>query len=136
MNVKKLNEYKRKSNLTNVKIADITGITLSNIDKIMAGSNTNPKLDTISAICKAVGCTLDNIDDGFDRQHGGEDFCLSSHEKLVISEYRKSKDIQMAVDRFLGIDPLGEYIGTVEDGLKELFPSWENVGGSVNTKAK
>lgn len=63
MNIKKLNEYKKASGLTNAKIAEITGITLSNIDKITSGNNTNPKLDTIQAICKAIGCTVDDLDD-------------------------------------------------------------------------
>lgn len=34
LNTRKLNEFKKNSGLTNAKIAEITGITLSNIDKI------------------------------------------------------------------------------------------------------
>lgn len=63
LNTRKLNEFKKNSGLTNAKIAEITGITLSNIDKITSGNNTNPKLDTIQAICKAIGCTIDDLDD-------------------------------------------------------------------------
>lgn len=104
MNIEKLNEYKKIKNLTNSQIAKITGITLSNVDKIMAGSNKNPKLDTISAICHAVGCTLDDIDDSFKCVKAKDLQFINSHEKKVISAYRENTEMQPAVDRLLGID--------------------------------
>lgn len=114
MNIKVLNEYKRKSNLTNSKIAEITGVTLSNIDKIMAGSNTNPKLDTISAICNAIGCTLDDIDDyNSEKNFSYRDKLippLTDHEENIIYSYRdKDKSIQMAVCKILDVNyPISE----------------------------
>ena len=41
----------------------MSGVTLSTLDKITAGINTNPKLDTLQAICKVLGCRLDDFDD-------------------------------------------------------------------------
>lgn len=66
MGLDKINHYKKKNGITNQQISKITGITISTIDKITSGNNTNPKLETVKAICKVVGCTLnDLVDDDF-----------------------------------------------------------------------
>lgn len=58
-----INVLKKKKGLTNAQIAKMSGITLSTLDKITSGVNTNPKLDTLQAICKVLGCTLDDFAD-------------------------------------------------------------------------
>lgn len=63
MNYRIINERKKMLNLTNAQLADITGITLSTLDKITSGANSNPKLSTLQAIAKAINCTLDDFDD-------------------------------------------------------------------------
>lgn len=56
-----INTLKKEKGLTNAQIAKMSGITLSTLDKITSGVNTNPKLDTLQAICKVLGCTLDDF---------------------------------------------------------------------------
>lgn len=63
MGLDKLNYYKKKTGLTNAQLSEITGITISTIDKITSGNNTNPKLRTIEALCDALGCSLNDIVD-------------------------------------------------------------------------
>ena len=58
-----INERKKQLGLTNQMIADATGITLSTMDKITSGINQNPKLDTLQAIARVIGCTLDDFTD-------------------------------------------------------------------------
>lgn len=58
-----INVLKKEKGLTNAQIAKMSGITLSTLDKITSGVNTNPKLDTLQAICKVLGCTLDDFAD-------------------------------------------------------------------------
>lgn len=58
-----INILKKEKGLTNAQIAKMSGITLSTLDKITSGINTNPKLDTLQAICKVLGCTLDDFSD-------------------------------------------------------------------------
>ena len=53
-----INTLKREKGLTNAQLAALSGVTLSTIDKITAGFNTNPKLDTLQALCRVLGCTL------------------------------------------------------------------------------
>ena len=38
-------------------------MTLSTLDKITSGANQNPKLSTLQAIARVLGCTLDDFDD-------------------------------------------------------------------------
>lgn len=58
-----INKIKKERGLTNAQIAKMSGVTLSTLDKITAGINTNPKLDTLQAICKVLDCRLDDFDD-------------------------------------------------------------------------
>lgn len=58
-----INRLKKEQNLTNAQLAAKAGVTLSTLDKITAGINTNPKLDTLQALCEALGCRLDDFDD-------------------------------------------------------------------------
>lgn len=63
MNFEIINKLKKEKGLTNAQIAKLSGVTLSTLDKITSGINTNPKLDTLQAICRALGCRLDDFDD-------------------------------------------------------------------------
>ena len=82
-----INKIKKEKNLTNAQIAKMSGITLSTLDKITAGINTNPKLDTLQAICRVLGCTLDDFDDtaSSNRQ-------ISANELEHIKKYRMLDD--------------------------------------------
>lgn len=63
MGLEIINELKKAKGLTNAQLAEISGVTLSTLDKITAGINKNPKLGTLQAICRALGCKLDDLDD-------------------------------------------------------------------------
>lgn len=58
-----INTIKKEKGLTNSQIAQMSGVTLSTLDKITSGVNTNPKLDTLQAICSVLGCTLNDFVD-------------------------------------------------------------------------
>ena len=63
MNLEIINQFKKEKCLTNAQLAEKAGITLSTLDKITAGINQNPKLNTLKALCKIIGCRLDDFDD-------------------------------------------------------------------------
>ena len=63
MGLEKINELKKVKGLTNKKLSEMTGISISSLDKITAGDNVNPKFETIKLICSALGCTLDTLAD-------------------------------------------------------------------------
>lgn len=63
MGLEIINRLKKEKGLTNSKLAVLSGVTVSTLDKITAGINTNPKLETLQAICHALGCRLADLDD-------------------------------------------------------------------------
>ena len=63
MGLEIINELKKERGLTNAQIAAMSGDTQSTLDKITSGANTNPKLDTLQAICRVLGCTLNDFMD-------------------------------------------------------------------------
>lgn len=58
-----INRLKQEKGLTNAQISALSGVTLSTLDKITSGANTNPKLGTLQAICSVLGCTLNDFVD-------------------------------------------------------------------------
>lgn len=63
MNYEIINERKKDLNITNSQLAEMTGISVSTLDKITAGKKNNPTLDTMQAIADAIGCSIDDFRD-------------------------------------------------------------------------
>lgn len=110
-----INTLKREKGLTNAQLAALSGVTLSTIDKITAGFNTNPKLDTLQALCRVLGCTLDDFSDApyqsakkapslpdealkVARDYNGLDSHGKSMTRLVISEEQKRMDEEASAE--------------------------------------
>lgn len=85
MGLEKINELKKVRGLTNKKLSEMTGISLSSLDKITAGDNTNPKFTTVKLICEALGCTLDDL---ADTDHVKKTPQHTSSEEIIVSKYR------------------------------------------------
>ena len=95
-----INKIKKENGLTNAQIASMAGITLSTLDKITAGINTNPKLDTLQSICKVLGCTLNDFDDNFNSRN-----IYTVDEQSLINKYRTLDGYgKEAVDSILNIE--------------------------------
>ena len=84
MGLERINEYKKEKGLTNKKISELTGISISSLDKITSGDNTNPKLETVRLICNALGCKLSDLLDN-DSESNDE---IKSFELEMIKKYR------------------------------------------------
>ena len=54
-----LKELKEKSKLTTKQISDLSGIPESTISRILSGQTDNPTFDTVCALVKAMGGSLD-----------------------------------------------------------------------------
>lgn len=63
MNYEIINERKKRLGITNAQLAEMTGISISNLDKITSGKKSNPTLDTMQAIADAIGCAIDDFRD-------------------------------------------------------------------------
>lgn len=58
-----INEAKKKLGLTNAQLSEMTGVTLTTIEKIASGANQNPKICTLQALAAPLGLTLDDFSD-------------------------------------------------------------------------
>lgn len=115
-----INRLKKEKGLTNAQIAKMSGVTLSTLDKITSGANTNPKLDTLQAICGVLGCTLNDFMEihpesknspSTDESAPGEKQLVSLYREL--NEEGQEKLVDYADDLVLS----GKYIKTSANQL-------------------
>ena len=59
---KKINELKKQKKLTNQKLSEISGVPLGTLNKITSGVTTDPKLETLKSLAKALKCSLDDFE--------------------------------------------------------------------------
>lgn len=105
MGLERLNEYKKKKGFTNAQISEMTGLTLSTIDKITSGYNTNPKLGTVEAICKALDCNIGDLLADEKNSDISNSNTYSVTEMEHINKYRELDDYgKEAVDSILNVE--------------------------------
>ncbi len=63
MGLDKIEEYKRKLGMTTAELAEKSGVPKGTLDKILSGVTKDPKLETLKAIAKVLGLSLDDFDD-------------------------------------------------------------------------
>lgn len=63
MGLEKIEEYKRRLGLTSAELAEKSGVPKGTLDKILSGTTKDPKLETLKAIARVLGLTLDDFDD-------------------------------------------------------------------------
>ena len=61
MNNKILLRYMKDKGYNTTKLAEVSGLSVSAVNKIVYGVTTNPTIDNLQAIAKALGCTLDDL---------------------------------------------------------------------------
>lgn len=49
--------------MTTAELAEKSGVPKGTLDKILSGVTKDPKLETLKAIARVLGCTLDDFDD-------------------------------------------------------------------------
>mgnify|MGYP002626528796 CR=1 FL=1 len=86
MGLERINQLKKEKRLTNARLAELSGVNLSTLDKITGGFNTNPTLETLRALARALECTPGELlDEGpaAPRQEG-----VSDSERAHLKKYR------------------------------------------------
>lgn len=132
-----INKLKKEKGLTNAQLSKLSGITLSTLDKITSGANTNPKLDTLQAICRALGCRLDDFDDtpqttkitplySSEAMKLAKDFdTLDSHGQSAV---RGLMDVEL--DRMAELDELAKFQEPEEEKIIPMFLSPSAAGSA------
>ena len=70
------------------ELVNKSGIPKGTLSKITAGINTNPKLSTLQALCKALNCTLDDLLEEEKNSITTNNFNCSKSEIQLIKKYR------------------------------------------------
>ena len=63
MGLEKIAEYKKKLNMTTFELSYRSGVPLGTLTKILSGATKDPKLETLKAIARVLGLSLDDFDD-------------------------------------------------------------------------
>jgi len=98
MGLEKIAELKKKLGITTEELSIRSGVPIGTLNKILNGTTKDPKLETLKAISKVLGCTLDDFNDVTDIQRYNfsefENFKkLTDHEKRLLAYYYALTDL-------------------------------------------
>lgn len=63
MGLDRINDIRKEKGMNIEDLARVSNVPLSTLRKLCAGITTNPSLETVKAIAKALDCSLDEFDD-------------------------------------------------------------------------
>ena len=63
MGLEKINEYKKRIGLTTEELSKLSGVPVGALNKILSGATKDPKLETLKAVARVLGLTLNDFDD-------------------------------------------------------------------------
>ena len=63
MGLEKINEYKKRIGLTTEELSKLSGVPVGTLNKILSGATKDPKLETLKAVARVLGLTLNDFDD-------------------------------------------------------------------------
>ena len=121
--IDRIKKIKSERKITNDMLAEMTGIPLGTLSKILAGISDSPKLSNVVAICNALGCSLDYIIMGIPENH--HNYTLEQGEMKLVENYRKldnhGKELcALVVDKEMQRVTCSEY--SEKQGMKVLSP--------------
>lgn len=68
MGLEKIAEYKKKLNMTTEELSRRSGVPVGTLNKILIGATKDPKLETLKAIARVLGLTLNDFDDAVETE--------------------------------------------------------------------
>ncbi len=98
MGLEIINRLKKEKGITNAQLAQLSGVTQSTLDKITAGINKNPKLETLQAICRALGCRLADFDELPGRSGEVSDSELEHLKKYRVLDVFGKRAVDLVLD--------------------------------------
>lgn len=108
MTIQEIKRYMKANKITQITLAEKSGLPLQTLRKIFAGGTTNPRIDTMQAIEKALGIFTDS--------QPIESVSLTEQQRRLLNAFDSL------------IPPMQDYILEMTEGLVDKQQS-----GQVNT---
>lgn len=84
MGLEKINAIRKEKGITIEDLSERSGVPLSTLKKICAGITTNPNIETVKAIVRALGCRLDDLDEPIEKAPAMQEL---SKEHLILIQH-------------------------------------------------
>ena len=85
----KIKQLMKANHIGNKALADLSGLPLGTLNKIIYGDTKSPTLDNMQAIARALGCTLDDFVESADEKDPEH---LSAEEVSLLAYFRRLND--------------------------------------------
>ncbi|MCI2161287.1 MAG: helix-turn-helix domain-containing protein [Oscillospiraceae bacterium] len=106
MGLERLGEIRKQKNMGLDELSKKSGVPRGTLSKISAGITKNPALDTIQAICDALGCTLDDlVSDEPNKKESSLSKTEQALEKIKLLPKDKLDSVINYIDFLLSNDP-------------------------------
>ena len=104
LSVQKLNEFKKAKCLTNRKISEMTGIPIATIDRLFAGSNTNPTVNILQKIALVFECTVDDFIE-YDKNSPLAEYYNNKETAKMVQEIHDNPEYRILFDATKDLTP-------------------------------
>lgn len=87
-----INSLKKEKSLTTEQLSIESGVPVGTLNKILNGTTKDPKLETLKALARVLGCSLDDFDDtSINNEKIG--VTLNKDEKKLLHSFNKLNDL-------------------------------------------
>lgn len=100
MGLEKISQYKKKMNLTTEELSEKSGVPIGTLNKILSGATKDPKLETLKAIAKVLGLSLNDFDDEIPQKNVNDEYS----KKNYILENNKMSSEHDRIKKYRFID--------------------------------
>ena len=104
LSVEKLNDYKRMKNLTNKKIAELTGLSIATIDRLFSGANTNPNINLLKELSIIFECTVDDFME-YDKDSAQAEYYENKETAKLAQELLDNPEYRILFDAARDLSP-------------------------------
>lgn len=111
---KKIKHFKVQLNLTNEKLAEMTGLPTNTIARICSGRTKDPTRKTLKKLANALNCTLDDLL-GYDEDNLVEPYYLDRKTGELAQALKDNAELKILFDatRDLSPDDIKTVIGMI-----------------------
>ena len=98
MGIEYIKKKKKELNMTTDELSEKSGVPVGTLNKILAGQTSDPKFETVKAICRALDISLSTLDD-FEAKNIGI---------IEVNHYNDKKQYGRLLKYFSKLNPAGK----------------------------